>query len=59
MYRVGSIDYPQDDDQEFEKMIDAEAHAIVLSYNDTVIMVVDTEDGEIMMLVYQQTTFTA
>lgn len=59
MFRVGTVDYPQDDDREFEELADAEAHAVALSYNDNVIMVVDTEDDEIMMLVYQQTVFNS
>jgi hypothetical protein len=58
MFRVGTVDFPQDDDQEFEGLADAEVHAISMSYNDNVIMVVDTEDDEIMMLVYQQLVFT-
>jgi hypothetical protein len=58
MFRVGTVDFPQEDDQEFEELSDAEAHAIALSYNDNVIIVVDTDDDEIMMLVYQQEAFT-
>jgi hypothetical protein len=59
MFRVGTVDLPQDDDREFEALVDAEVYAISMSYNDNVIMVVDTEDDEIMMLVYQQLVFTA
>lgn len=59
MFRVGTVDYPQDDDREFEKMVDAEEYAIAMSYNDNVIMVVDTSDDEILMLVYMQRVYTA
>lgn len=59
MYRVSTVDFPQDDDQEYEALVDAEAYAIALSYNDNVIQVLDMEDDEIMMLVYQQTAYTA
>lgn len=58
MFRVSTVDYEQDDDRQFEELADAEVHAIAMSYNDNVIMVVDTEDDEIMMLVYQQLVFT-
>lgn len=63
MYRVGCLDYPRDDDRQFETEVDALGHAIVLSYNDSVIAVWDTTteeddvDGEIVLLVYQQTAY--
>ena len=58
MYRVGTVDFPQDDDKEFDQLVDAEGHALALSYNDNVICILDIEADEIIMLVYQQTTFT-
>lgn len=57
MYRVYTVDYPQDDDPTYDELADAEMYAITLSYNDNVIAVADTEDDEIMLLVYQQTTY--
>lgn len=58
MYKVGVAEYPADDDTVCKELVDAEEHAIMLSYNDTVVAVWDIDSDEIVMLVYQQRAYT-
>lgn len=53
MYRVGTADWPDEDDVTFTDEIDAVVYAIALSYNDRVIAVWDSDD-EVVCLVFQQ-----
>lgn len=63
MFRVGTLEYPQDDDKRFETQEEAEIHGINLSASDVIAVWDDTTeegdvDGEVVALIYQYVVYS-
>lgn len=56
-FSVGHLEYPKEDDEQFNDELEAEAAAIKASRNDSIWAVWDNESGEVLSIVYQEIAY--
>lgn len=58
-FSIGHLERPLSTDRQFDDRAEAEITAVEASYDDGVWGVWDSEDGELLAIVYQQQVFAS